>query len=150
MSLWKERLRSSLLYSSFNICKVDFVKFSWSWNQLLIESEARSAESLEARSSESRTDVAPNARRRMRISVRGFLYIYLYIYFGVCTDRLIGYVTRLWRARHSKAKEDYSGLTWSTLTELQLFVCFSTREKRMVVAKNPLPSLRELLRISYF
>ena len=34
-------------------------------SELLIESEARSAESIEARSAESLSDVAPNARRRM-------------------------------------------------------------------------------------
>ena len=48
-------------------------------SELLIESEARSAESIKARSTESRCDVAPNARavrRRMRISIRVFLFFF--------------------------------------------------------------------------
>ena len=36
----------------------------FSRSELMIESEVRGAESLEARSAESRSDVAPNARRR--------------------------------------------------------------------------------------
>ena len=50
-----------------------------------MESEARSAESLEARSAESRSDVAPNARRRAHLGQVFSEYIYLYIYFDVCT-----------------------------------------------------------------
>ena len=54
--------------------------------ELLIEAEAHSAESLEARSAESRSDVAPNARRRMRISIRVYIYIYLFIYLFIYLD----------------------------------------------------------------
>ena len=45
--------------------------------------------SLEARSTESRSDVVPKARRRAQVDAnlgQGFLiYIYLFIYFDVCT-----------------------------------------------------------------
>ena len=50
-------------------------------SELLIESEARSAESLEARSAESRSDVAPNARAAQAdVNLDQGLYIYIYIY----------------------------------------------------------------------
>ena len=52
-----------------------------------MESEARSAESLEARSAESRSDVALNVRAAQ--TDQGFyiyLFIYLFIYLDVCTD----------------------------------------------------------------
>ena len=50
-------------------------------SELLIELEARSAESSEARSVESRSDVAPNARRRAQADAN--LGQVLYIYFDV-------------------------------------------------------------------
>ena len=61
--------------------------------ELLIEAEAPNAESLKARSTESLSDVAPNARR-MRAeceSRSGFIYVYIYIYIysDVCTDWII-------------------------------------------------------------
>ena len=61
---------------------VNFFSRNAERSELLIESEARSNESLEARSAESRSDVAPNARRRAQADVnlgQVFLYIYLFI-----------------------------------------------------------------------
>ena len=61
-------------------------------SELLIESEARSAESPEARSAESRSDDAPNARAAQAdanldqvffIYIFIYLLIYLYIYLDV-------------------------------------------------------------------
>ena len=58
-------------------------------SELLIESEVRSAESLEVRSAKSPSDVAPKARAGRCESQSGFLiyfliYIYIFIYFDVC------------------------------------------------------------------
>ena len=62
---------------------VNFFSRNAERSELLIESEARSNESLEARSAESRSDVAPNARRRAQADVNlgQVFFIYLFIYF---------------------------------------------------------------------
>ena len=61
---------------------------SFSRSELLTESEARSAESIEAQSAECRSDVAPNARAAQafanldqRIYIYIYIYMYIYIYF---------------------------------------------------------------------
>ena len=78
---------------------IDLFSRSAERRELLIETEVHSAESPEARSAESRSDVAPNARRRAQADAnlgRGFhififiylyiyLFIYVFIYFDVCT-----------------------------------------------------------------
>ena len=54
---------------------------SFSRSELLIESEARSAESPEARSAESRSDDAPNARAAQAdANLDQGLFIYLFIW----------------------------------------------------------------------
>ena len=59
--------------------------FLFSRSELLIEAEARSAESLEARSAESLADVAPKARAAQAdANLDQFIYIYI-IYLDVCT-----------------------------------------------------------------
>ena len=55
-------------------------------SELLIESEARSAESPEARSAESRSDDAPNARAAQAdANLDQGLFIYIYIYLDAST-----------------------------------------------------------------
>ena len=63
-------------------------------SELLIESEARRAESSEAWSAKSRSDVAPNARRCAQgdanlgqgLYMYIYIFIYLFIYLDVWTD----------------------------------------------------------------
>ena len=64
-------------------------------SELLIESESHSAESLEAQSTKSRSDVTPNAPKAqadanldqsLYIYKYIYLFIYLFIYLDVCTD----------------------------------------------------------------
>ena len=79
----------------------------FSRSELLIESEARSAESL--------ADVAPNEL----ISIRVF------IYFDVCTvldsdNWFIGYVTRQWRARATRRVSLSSLLLSASVTNSRL------------------------------
>ena len=79
-------LELNVLDNRGTLCKCLLLEYEFSRSaersELLIETEARSAESLEARSAESRSDVAPNARRRAQADAN--LGQGLYIYFDVC------------------------------------------------------------------
>ena len=59
-------------------------------SEFLIKSEVRSAESLEARSTESQFDVVPKVRRCVQVDVNLgqalFIYIYIYLLILMCAQ----------------------------------------------------------------
>ena len=67
-------------FPNFNI----FFSQSAKRSELLFESEARSAESLQSRSAESRSDDASNARRCAQADANLGQVFFLYIYFFLC------------------------------------------------------------------